>query len=227
MDWKYTHITKKVIKNGPPFRRRADGAQSPSPERLKGKIISPDSKRVQPWIKAQRIREAKNPGPNQVRVRGGKPKYQDVIILNTSGEPRPMHALKYYNLKDLNEKELAQPKGQKMVRVAAFVGQEHHASKERLNGIHLAAKGLGWKLQRAPAVALNSGTYSAGVCVATRSYINIGLPAGWSHDVSPAESPGGLAAAWAEGILKGGVLIVSAYLWHSEAMSTCNRSILD
>ena len=44
--------------------------------------------------------------------------------------------------------------------------------------------------------------------------------------MSPAESPGKLAAAWVDGVLRDGVLILSVYLWHTEGAIARNLGLL-
>ena len=64
------------------------------------------------WLTGLRVGEAKNPGPGheessaiKLKARGSKPKFQDIIILNSSGEPQLIQALDYYKVKDLANKE--------------------------------------------------------------------------------------------------------------------------
>ena len=160
-----------------------------------------------------RIGEAANPGPAEAQhTRGRRPKTQDVIVLNTSGIPQLESALKHYK------------SGGK--QAAVILAQEHHAGNGLWTDLQLKARGMHWKVQGAPAAQEDSGTYTAGTCVATR-YINMGLPPGWKPDISPAGSPGRLGVAWIEGMIRGGMLVVSVYLWHSEGMSARNREIMD
>ena len=47
-----------------------------------------------------------------------------------------------------------------------------------------------------------------------------------TFDLSPAASPVKLAAAWVDGVFRGGVLILSVYLWHIEGAAERNLEIL-
>ena len=111
--------------------------------------------------------------------------------------------------------------------MAALLCQEHHASALEWNDLYLKARGAHWHLQGSLADVLPGGSCSAGVGIATRAFINMGLPPGWKHDISTAESPGRLAAAWIEGVVKGGLIMMSTYLWHSEGMTPRNMAILE
>ena len=51
--------------------------------------------------------------------------------------------------------------------------------------------------------------------------------AGMAVDRSPVESKGRLAVAWVEGVLRGGVMVVSSYIWHSEGLTERNSALLD
>ena len=137
-----------------------------------------------------RIGEAKKPGP-VARRRGTTPQFQDIIMLNTSGLPQLHSALGHYK----REKD--------GVKVSAMLLQEHHAGPGALGDLQLKAKGKGWRLHGTEAVRLDSGYFSAGVAIATREHVNLGLPPGWAHDISPASSPGRLCTAWLEGFVKG------------------------
>ena len=67
---------------------------------------------------------------------------------------------------------------------------------------------------------------SAGVSVTVRSSFGSGEAAGQSIDGSPPDSPGRLACAWVDGIVRGGILLLSMYLWHSEGLSRRNMNLL-
>ena len=187
------------------MRRRTSGG-APAAEKTAGS----------PWYKATRIGEARIPGPcEKERRRGTKPKFQDIVLLNTSGMPQMNSAMMHFK------------KDYESIKTAALVIQEHHVGKEHFSSLQLGARSSQWHLQGAPAVQLSSGKYSAGVCVAARRHINLGMPPGWDHDISTAASPGRLCAAWLEGVIKGGLLIISIYLWDGEGMSDRNKEILE
>ena len=169
-----------------------------------------------PWYKAMRVGEARNPGPEHAKCRGKKPKFKDLVILNSSGQPQLLEALKYYK----RFKEGA--------AVEVIANQEHHTGVRAWNDLHLKAKAIHWNLQGAHGVVPDGGcNVTAGVCIATRAYVRMGLPPGWKHDISNEESPGRLAAAWIEGIVKGGLALMSTYLWDSEGTSLRNRAVLE
>ena len=65
---------------------------------------------------------------------------------------------------------------------------------------------------------------SAGVAIAVRSHFETGLCAE-TADLSPGGSEGRLAAAWTRIGSGTGILILSAYLWHTEELSMRNKSI--
>ena len=163
-----------------------------------------------------RIGEARRPGPAAApKVRGSKPKFNDIVLLNSSGRPQLVQALQYY--KNKNDGVAAQ----------LILNQEHHARGQAWNDLQLKARQLHWHLQGAQASSAAGHASAAGVSVATRAHVSMGLPPGWQHDTSTCESPGRLAAAWIDGIVKGGLVVMSVYLWHTEGMTRRNRSILD
>ena len=140
---------------------------------------------------------------------------QDLVILNGAGAPQLASALGYYN------------HGGDGVQTAALLVQEHHACGPAFDDLALKAKGKRWLLRGAPASKLETGWPSAGVCIAVRNHINLGLPPGWQHDISPHASPGRLCAAWIEGLIRGGLLVMSIYLWDSEGLTPRNRELLE
>ena len=110
-----------------------------------------------PWYKMVRIGEASNPGPAGSKVRGKRPEFKDIVILNSSGQPQLLAALQFY--KERREG----------VAVEVIVNQEHHSVESSWNDLRLKAEGLHWHLQGAPAVVADGGSNAiAGVCVATR-----------------------------------------------------------
>ena len=138
-----------------------------------------------------------------------------MVILNSSGQPQLLDAMDYFKAREDG------------VRVAAIICQEHKARGLDWNSLRAKAKAKHWHLQGAQAAHQLGGGLSAGVGIATRGSINMGLPAGERHDISPGESQGRLALAWSEGIVRGGMIVMSTYLWHSEGMTVRNRAILE
>ena len=69
------------------------------------------------------------------------------------------------------------------------------------------------------------GKTSAGVGIVVRTHIEAGL-AGPTEDWSPAESPGRLTAMWVRIGLGAGILLLSAYFWHSEVLSARNKQLM-
>ena len=62
--------------------------------------------------------------------------------------------------------------------------------------------------------------------MAAPSHIGLTKVGELQFDLSPARSPGKLTAAWLDGGLKGGMVIVSPYLWHSEGVTHRNLELL-
>ena len=132
--------------------------------------------------------------------RGGRPKLLDVALLNSSGRPqlRLAHdhcrAGKFVGPGCLDDN----------VPVAAFLGQETHAAGSDWTDLKNTLKGAGWKTMGAPA----SSAHSTGASISVRSAYGVGLTQGAREDNSPPESPGRLATAWVDGIVRGGVLLI-------------------
>eukprot|EP00972_Heterocapsa_arctica_P075083 11079369-Heterocapsa_arctica.AAC.1 len=113
------------------------------------------------------------------------------------------------------------------VSVAAILGQEHHAFGDAWVDLQHRARRGGWKLQGAQAVRCDSGRGSAGTCVAASANVGLSQAAGCPFDCSPEGSEGRLSAAWLEGVLRGGVMVMSVYLWHTEGLTERNIGILN
>ena len=54
----------------------------------------------------------------------------------------------------------------------------------------------------------------------------MGSSSRWPHDASPAASKGRVSVAWVDGLLRGGLTLISLYLWHSEGTSCRNMELL-
>ena len=105
--------------------------------------------------------------------------------------------------------------------------QEHHAAGEKWAQLKDKAVREGWKIGGAAAVMTSAGKGTAGVAVLARSHIGLGTMWQGQLDFSPRSSKGRLTAMWTDGILKGGMLLMSIYLWHSEGLSQRNLDILN
>ena len=150
------------------------------------------------------------------KKRGSKPRYADIVLLNSSGKHQLVEAMQHYRVRPNNQ-----------TQVVALLGQEHWARGNKWSTLQHQAKSAGWKLQGSEADMGEKGKPRAGTCIATRSHIGLGLASGITIDLSPAGSEGRLAAAWAEGIIDGGIMAISVYLWHTEGLSARNLSILN
>ena len=157
------------------------------------------------------------------KCRGCKPSFVDLISLNSTGRPQLVEAMAYFKTPALLSNDASKPVA---VQVGAILGQEHHAYGASWADLQHQAKRAQWRLHGARAVKCDSGKGSAGVCIAARSHIDIGQPLHSPIDSSPPGSAGRVAVAFVNGILRGGVLLVSVYLWHSEGLTTRNMEIL-
>ena len=74
----------------------------------------------------------------------------------------------------------------------------------------------------------DSGKVSRGTAVITDKTIGAAWCNGHSTaDFSPPDMPGRLSATWTHGIVRGGMVMISIYLFDSEGMSERNRKLLD
>ena len=78
----------------------------------------------------------------------------------------------------------------------------------------------GWHMGSAPAVVTVVGGVSAGTFVAVRSHRRMAPVLGSAWDHSPPGSGGRVAAAWVDGVVRGGLLVVSLYLWTNECITS-------
>ena len=111
-------------------------------------------------------------------------------------------------------------------KVAAICCQEHHAVGDLWENMRHSAKRFGWQLHGAAGCRGDAQRGRSGVGVAAPSHIGVTQVGELQFDVSPAPSPGKLTAAWLDGGLKGGMVIVSPYLWHSEGVTHRNLELL-
>ena len=112
------------------------------------------------------------------------------------------------------------------MRVGAILCQEHHAASAGYVDLQHRARASGWNLQGAEGVRRESGRGTAGVGIATSSSVGACCPLGGVVDCSPPKSEGRLAAMWIDGVLRGGVLLLSIYFWHSEGLTERNKTLL-
>ena len=111
--------------------------------------------------------------------------------------------------------------------VAAVCCQEHHESGEKWADLQHAAKKLNWSLQGAEAVLGKGHSGCGGAAISTKRHIGLAAPDGRiSCDLSPPASPGKLAAAWIDGVLRGGLLLISVYMWCIEGATERNLDLL-
>jgi ribonuclease HI len=169
----------------------------------------------------------------EIRSRVARPKFVDIATLNSSGVPQLEAAMNIYGneptWKKLREQEHAESNSalSRPVPVAALLCQEHHARAPAFADFQQRSLKSGWKTVGSPAGIGDGGGDSAGVCIAANAQFQLGAACGLAHDLSPRGSEGRLSAAWAGGILRGGIMLLSVYLWHSEGMTARNVELLE
>ena len=109
--------------------------------------------------------------------------------------------------------------------VAVVALQEHHCLSEALPDLQHQAAQLGWNLAAVPATIKEEGP-SAGVALVTPKHIPSASSQLVQLDLSPKEPPGRLGGLWVQAGIPGGMLVLSAYLWHSEGMTSRNIGII-
>ena len=109
--------------------------------------------------------------------------------------------------------------------VAAVLGQEHHARGDAWVDLKANTKRAGWLTTGAAAARAEGGLGKVGVSVSVRNSFATGTTKHAKHDCSPKDSPGRLTTAWVDGVMRGGVLLVSVYLWVEEGFTDRNRAI--
>jgi len=112
-------------------------------------------------------------------------------------------------------------------KVAIILGQELHASGHDWIDVQHHGRSHGWAVQGALATPGEEGKWKAGVCVAARCHYGLAKAGSLAHDISPKGSPGRLCVAWVDGVIKGGLMVLSTYLWHSEGLTERNRQLLE
>ena len=150
---------------------------------------------------------------NRNRGRGEGPRLCALASFNSSGLPQLRNCLGHLEKK------------RNGALVAALFNQEHHINSDRMADNQAAFKRRGWDFHGSPAVG-SGRECSAGVGVGVRSFMNSGVPFGDGHDLSPMGSAGRVSCTWLDGGLKGGVLLVSVYFWHSEGLTPRNMELL-
>ena len=141
------------------------------------------------------------------RGKGASRSTFDVVILNSSGRPQLLAAMKVH------------------LNVSVMINQEHHCRGADFADLQYAAKDLGWCLVGAEAFGTAKDGTSAGVAIAARAGARVGM-VGRSFDHSPHTAPGRITAAWINVGPSTGMLLLSIYLYHTEGMSARNRGIL-
>ena len=107
-------------------------------------------------------------------------------------------------------------------------GQEHRLDNLWLGEVACSMRGAGWALAITPSASGAKGGRSAGTFIAVPKALGITYLEGReSWDVSPPGSPGRVCAGWSPVLVKGGVVLVSAYLWDGEELSIRNLSVLE
>ena len=145
--------------------------------------------------------------PPQRRSEPVNRKFVDVLTLNSSGRPQLLAAMQV-------------PNGARIIAC-----QEHHSHGAAFTDLQHDAKALGWVLVGAPATKTQREGSSAGVCIAVKKGISVG-DIGGRFDLSPTASPGRLAGVWVQAGHDTGMLILSAYLHHTEGASLRNKAII-
>ena len=151
-----------------------------------------------------------------------KSKYVDVCTFNSTGRPQLMDALNH-----CRRGRFTGPRCSDVdVPVAACLNQEHHARGDEWVDLKMSARKAGWNLVGAMAEPSKGSQGKAGAAIATRTAFHTGFTKGAAEDMFSEESPGRVATVWVDGIVRGGILIISIYLYDGEGLTTRNRAIL-
>ena len=111
---------------------------------------------------------------------------------------------------------------------AAVCGQERRLFPHQLGEASASALTLGWKIVFTAAAVGNGGGLSAGVYLAFPKHVIVTqLDGSGTWDFSPPGSDGRIVAAWADLYVRGGIVVISVYMWCSEGLSLRNLSVLD
>ena len=102
--------------------------------------------------------------------------------------------------------------------------QEHWQSKtQACDEASAAARASGWSLSLGQAVVTTAGGASAGVAIGGRSHFGLGRP---NIRLRCPASASRVRTAWFPGVVRGGVHIISVYLWTGEALcSAASRNL--
>ena len=106
----------------------------------------------------------------------------------------------------------------------ACLVQETHTAGEATLAAERTAGRAKWQFAINDAVYTDNGSTSAGVGVAVRTHIGLGEDA---DAQAPAEWHSRIAIRWMGGYSKGGIHLISTYLWHSEGLSPRNLDLLE
>ena len=136
-----------------------------------------------------------------------------------------MEALEHFSSLTAQSKKASSPL--LGAKAQALCVQEHHCAGLKWGDAHFQAAARGWTLRGARAIPSScGGRPSAGVGVLARAHVGMSKAGGKPVDRSPPSSPGRLAVTWLDCTLRGGLLVVSIYLWHSEGLSARNLELL-
>ena len=166
-----------------------------------------------------RIGEADNPGPGKKE----KQRLAAIACLNTSGKVQLRQACNDY----MDDKVWEVDGVVRRYRVVALTVQEHHTRGDTYIDLVAQVKRSGWDMSGSEAAPANRAQGKAGVGVLARRPTGIGVPSAMQKDLSPSGAEGRLTAAWIDGILHGGILVLSIYLFESEGLSDRNVNLIE
>ena len=110
-------------------------------------------------------------------------------------------------------------------QLVAIIHQEHQSEGIKLVDLCEDARKLGWKLVGPTAKETSKRGVSASVAIAVRAYLGTAL----SAQIADLSSPGSgerLSAVWSRFGPGTGILVLSAYLWHTEGPTLRNKKLL-
>ena len=156
-------------------------------------------------------------------VRKDKQRLAAIACLNSSGKVQLRQACNDY----MDDKVWNVDGVARRYRVVALTVQEHHARGDAYIDLMAQAKRSGWDMSGSEAAPANRALGKAGVGVLARRPTGIGVPSDLQKDLSPPCAQGRLTAAWVDGILHGGILVLSIYLFDSEGLSDRNVELIE
>ena len=112
-------------------------------------------------------------------------------------------------------------------QAAVLFGQEHRLDEAWRGEVQHSLLQHGWASAMTSAARGAGGGLSAGTFIVVPRKYGVAYVKGhstWDH--SPAGSEGRVCACWSPLLQRGGVVLISVYLWHGEGMSVRNLSIL-